>query len=248
MSIDDFLPLIGLLVLFVIIAVPLRAIWAFLSGLREGYVRGPLPKRPVLNAAHPPDHPDGPPASVAAPTSPSSVPSAAASAGNIFISYRREDSQDVSGRIYDRLVAQFDREHIYKDVDALPLGDDFRVHLEDAVEKATVVLAVIGPRWSGTASTRLNDPRDFVRIEISAALRRNIPVVPVLVSGASMPTESELPEELISLVYRHAIHVRPDPDFHNDVDRLIKGISRLLSRIQQHGKMGTNHEYPANHQ
>ena len=140
----------------------------------------------------------------------------------------------MSGRIYDRLISEFGREFVFKDVDALPLGDDFRTHLEDAVAKATVVLAVIGPRWAGidpgTGMNRLNDSRDFVRIELSAALERQIPVVPVLVSGAQMPAESELPEKLSNLVYRNAIQVRSDPDFHNDADRLIKGILRLFSR------------------
>jgi hypothetical protein len=117
------------------------------------------------------------------------------------------------------------------------LGEDFRAHLEEAVAKASVVLAVIGPRWAGSdqksGATRLHDSRDFVSIELSAALERRIPVVPVLVSGAQMPAQSHLPKKLANLVYRQAIGVRPDPDFHNDVDRLIKGIRHLLSRVNE---------------
>ncbi|MEO5780209.1 MAG: toll/interleukin-1 receptor domain-containing protein [Arthrobacter oryzae] len=109
----------------------------------------------------------------------------------ILISYRREDSADVTGRIYDRLIQQFGREAVFMDVDSIPLGVDFRVHLDEQVAKCEVFLAVIGRDWmqhlGSTGRTRLDDPRDFVRIEIESALKRQIPVIPVLVRGASIP-------------------------------------------------------------
>lgn len=74
----------------------------------------------------------------------------------------------------------------------------------------------------------MNNERDFVRVEIEAALQRDIPVVPVLVQGSQMPRESDLPPSLHSLSYRNGIAVRPDPDFHQDMDRLIKGIEEHL--------------------
>jgi hypothetical protein len=145
----------------------------------------------------------------------------------IFMSYRRDDSADVSGRIYDRLVQRFGREQVFKDVDSIPLGVDFRKHLEQIVASCDMVIAIIGDRWLTTAASgvrRLDDPKDFVRIEREVALRRDIPVIPLLVRGAEVPIEAELPPPLAALSYRNGIAVRPDPDFHRDMDRLIEGL------------------------
>jgi hypothetical protein len=145
----------------------------------------------------------------------------------VFISYRRSDSADITGRIYDRLAQRFGDEHVYKDVDTIPLGVDYRKHLDGLVSKCDALVAVIGREWlttPGVDARRLSDPRDLVRIEIAAALARGIPVVPVLVGGASIPDERELPEDLRDLSYRNGIQVRPDPDFHKDLDRLIAGL------------------------
>ena len=150
----------------------------------------------------------------------------------IFISYRRDDSADIAGRIYDRLVQKFGREVIFKDVDTIPFGVDFRKHLNDAVEKCSVLLAVIGRQWlnmpNEAGKRRLDNPADFVRIEIEAALERNIPVVPLLVRGASMPKPGDLPSCLENLAYRNGLPVRSDPDFHRDMDRLIAGLAAAL--------------------
>jgi formylglycine-generating enzyme required for sulfatase activity len=141
----------------------------------------------------------------------------------VFISYRRDDSADVAGRIYDRLIARFGTGNVFKDVDSIPLGIDFRQHL---------TRAVIGRDWlritNEAGQRRLDDPRDFVRIEIEAALQRDIPVIPLLVQRASMPAEEELPESLRGLAYRNGIAVRADPDFHRDMDRLIGQMERLF--------------------
>lgn len=144
----------------------------------------------------------------------------------IFISYRRQDSADITGRIYDRLVQQFGRDAVFKDVDSIPLGIDFRAHLQAAVGQCNVLLAIIGNRWVGMESgrRRLDDARDHLRIEIETALQRNIPVIPILVQGASVPAEEDLPSSLQSLAYRNGLAIRTDPDFHTDMERLIKGI------------------------
>jgi hypothetical protein len=157
------------------------------------------------------------------------VPKSSRPAGGrtIFISYRRADSADITGRIYDRLTERFGEEHVYKDVDSVPLGVDFRKHIGDLVQRCDAVIAIIGNQWVSSqagGARRLEDSRDLVRIEIAAALARGIPVVPVLVGGAVMPTEQELPAEMQGLAYRNGISVRPDPDFHKDLDRLIAGI------------------------
>ncbi len=147
---------------------------------------------------------------------------------HLFISYRREDSPDVCGRIYDRLIQQFGKEAVFKDVDSIPLGVDFRTYLEDVISKCAVMLAVIGDGWFDTkgpeGKSRLFDSRDYVRIEIESALKRNIPVVPLLVRNAQLPEESELPDSIKPLVFRNGLQIRPDPDFHHDMDRLIEGI------------------------
>jgi TPR repeat protein len=106
-------------------------------------------------------------------------------------------------------------------------------HLGDAVGRCDVLLAVIGEQWlqasvPGSDRRRLDDPRDFVRIEIEAALKRGIPVIPVLVGRAAMPAEQELPDDLRGLAFRNAAEVRPGRDFHGHVDRLVRGIEFLL--------------------
>jgi hypothetical protein len=151
-------------------------------------------------------------------------------AKNIFISYRRDDSPDVTGRIYDHLVEQYGKAAIFKDVDSIPFGVDFRVHLKAIVEKCDVVLAVVGDSWltitNSAGQRRLDDERDFVRIEIESALQRDIPVVPILVQGALMPHEADLPPALKEFAYRNATTVRHDPDFHVDMERLINSLDQ----------------------
>ena len=148
----------------------------------------------------------------------------------IFVCYRREDSADVTGRVYDRLVERFGREQVFKDVDSVPLGVDFRTHLQKMVDACDVVVAVIGQRWLTAGEEgvrRLDNAQDFVRIELETALQRQIPLIPLLVGGAQMPAASDLPATLAALVYRHGQAVRSDPDFHHDVDRLVHGLENI---------------------
>ncbi len=150
----------------------------------------------------------------------------------IFISYRRADSPDATGRIYDRLVAEFGRALVFKDIDSIPLGRDFRSHLNEVVGDCAAVLAIVGPHWTDMRDEadqrRLEDPDDFVRIELEAALARNIPVVPVLVGHATMPGSAHLPASLAQLAFRQSIEVRPDPDFHHDSTRLVSALRQIL--------------------
>ena len=148
------------------------------------------------------------------------------------VSKRRDDSADVTGRIHERLLRRFAQEVVFKDVDSIPLGIDFRQHLENALSQCRVLIAVIGDRWIESdipiGKRRIDDPRDQLRLELEVALGRNIPVIPVLVRKASIPPEEELPSSLRSLAYRNGIQIRPDPDFNGDMDRLIKGIEPHL--------------------
>ena len=155
----------------------------------------------------------------------------------ILISYRREDSADVTGRIYDRLIQHFNRGTVFMDVDSIPPGVDFRTYLDEQLAKCEVCLAVIGRDWMGardvTGKSRLEDPEDFVRIEIESALQRQIPVVPVLVGGALIPPAKRLPACIQDLSYRNGITVGPDPDFHRDMGRLIDYLKQQIQGPQE---------------
>ncbi len=168
--------------------------------------------------------------------SPQSAPSSAKrphpghTSFNIFISYRRDDSPDVTGRIYDVLVRHYGKPAVFKDVDSIPFGVDFRQHLSDMVQQCNVVLIVIGDRWlsiaDATGHRRLEEQADFVRIEVEAALQRSIRIVPLLVKGAMMPTEDELPPSIKELAYRNGVSIRYDPDFHHDMIRLMRSLDQ----------------------
>ena len=125
----------------------------------------------------------------------------------IFISYRHSDSEDVAGRIYDRLVAHFGHTAIFKDVDDIPFGVDFRDYLNDSLNQCQVVLAVIGSTWLTAAASngrrRLDNPADWVRVELEESLRReDVLVVPLLVQRRELPRADELPESMTALAYK----------------------------------------------
>jgi hypothetical protein len=148
-------------------------------------------------------------------------------AGKIFINYRRADSSGTAGRLHDRLAQAFGRKNLFMDVDQIPAGADFVEYLNSQLAACDVFLAVIGPNWldakNHAGGRRLHDPGDLVATEISAALARNIRIIPVLIDGARMPDASELPEPLKPLVRRHAIALHHD-HFGRDAEALIKKV------------------------
>jgi len=152
--------------------------------------------------------------------------------GQIFISYRRNDAAYVTGHINDRLCKEFGPESIFTDVDNIALGVDFRSVLDEKVGQCQILLAVIGDHWleakNQEGKLRLHDPADFVRIEIESALQRGIPVIPLLVAGTTMPSKDALPESLQDLSFRNGTQIRPVPDFHADIDRLIHSLKKHL--------------------
>ncbi len=155
---------------------------------------------------------------------------------SIFISYRRTDTIAQTGRIYDRLVAEFGAEHVFQDVDDIPLGVDFAEHLDKVVSQCRVMLVVVGETWAtvteADGTRRLDNPDDFVRIEIESALKRGIPVIPLLLEGVAMPQRSQLPVSLHPLLRRNGMQVGYGPRFHPDMDRLIKkGLQGLMRAI-----------------
>ena len=151
--------------------------------------------------------------------------------GLIFISYRREDSEHASDRIYDMLVERFGKSETFKDVDVIPLGPDFRQVLEDAIKQSDVLLAVIGDRWlevkDSSGVRRLDNELDFVRIEIEVALRSGKTVIPLLVGRAPMPKPEDLVPSLQALAYRNGMPIRAGRDFRHDIDRLIKELESI---------------------
>jgi hypothetical protein len=144
----------------------------------------------------------------------------------VFLSYRREDSIGIAGRLRDRLAGHFGADNVFFDVDTIPLGVDFRHHIDRMVAECDVVLVVIGRHWVDAlddhGQRRLDQAGDFVRLEVETALHRDIPVIPLLVDGANIPQPSQLPASLADLAYRNGTPVRHDPDFHPDVDRLLR--------------------------
>ena len=150
----------------------------------------------------------------------------------IFINYRREGSIDAAGRLHDRLAQTFGHKNIFMDVEDIPAGVDFAKYLNDQVAASRVFLAVIGPTWldakDASGGRRIDDPDDFVAIEIKAALARDIRVVPVLVEGARMPKASELPDPLKALARRHGVEVG-QLQFGRDAEGLVERVREALN-------------------
>lgn len=147
----------------------------------------------------------------------------------IMISYRREDTAGITGRIYDRLVAAFGEENVFKDVDSIPLSANFKAYLQDVVSQCAVMLVVIGDRWLGNGGeNRLQDARDFVRMEVEAALQRDIPIIPLLVEGGKLPTEADLPPSMAELLFRNGTLIHNDPHFASDMARLIAHLKPIV--------------------
>jgi hypothetical protein len=150
--------------------------------------------------------------------------------GQIFISYRRDDSAGYARALYDRLVQQFSKERVFMDVDAIEPGLPFDEAIKRALDQCKVLLVVIGKHWMDKQAgigPRINDPKDFVRLEIAVALSRNIRVVPVLLDGASMPSEKELPEPLRALTRRNALEIS-NSRFGSDSETLIMVVRKAL--------------------
>ncbi|WP_455833597.1 toll/interleukin-1 receptor domain-containing protein [Pseudarthrobacter siccitolerans] len=163
----------------------------------------------------------------------SSLPNAT---GRIFISYRREETAYPAGWLYDRLADRYGGGQVFKDVDSIQLGDDFVESITRAVGSCDVVLVLIGDEWltitDEDGRRRLDDPDDFVRLEVQAALTRNVRVIPILVDTARMPRADELPESLARLVRRQALEFSP-ARFEFDTSRLFKVLDTTLAEVRR---------------
>jgi TIR domain len=153
----------------------------------------------------------------------------------IFISYRRDDSEGEAGRLFDDLVREFGSKNVFMDVTGIRPGVDFVKAIEANVADCGILLAIIGPTWATIAGAdgvrRLDDPNDFVALEIASALKREVPVIPVLVHGARMPGQDQLPESLKAFSHRNSVelsHVR----WLSDVQLLIEALRSYVVPIQ----------------
>jgi hypothetical protein len=150
----------------------------------------------------------------------------------IFLSYRRQDSAGISGRIYDRLAKRFGAKAIFMDIDSIPSGVDFRSYVRSALIECEVVLVVIGRDWEGNGPDRrrIDDPDDFVRIEVETALERALPVIPIVIDRVKMLAKADLPTTLEGLAFLNGVFLDQGRHFHHQTGELIASIERLLKR------------------
>ena len=164
--------------------------------------------------------------------------------GGVFISYRREDSGGYAGRIYDRLAGVLGSDNVFFDVDSIAPGVDFVDTLSERVGRCDALVALIGKQWLTIADAnkrrRLDDPNDFVRIEIEAALNRGIRVIPVLVDGATLPNSQDLPPSLEKLPRRQGIEISL-ARFDSDVERLNRALAELEEELGGGASGGPDH-------
>ncbi len=149
----------------------------------------------------------------------------------IFISYRREDAAGEAGRLADHMNRRFGRGQVFLDIDTIDPGTDFVRVLQSSLRETAAVLVVIGQRWPSVSNSsgarRLDDAKDFVRLEVEESLGRDIPVVPVLVQGATMPRPEDLPASMASLSTRQAVTL-DHAEFHDDANRLCEHLEKML--------------------
>lgn len=163
----------------------------------------------------------------------------------IFISYRRHDTSGHAGRLFDALSARFGASRVFMDIDGIAPGADFWQRITSVIDGCAVVLVVIGDEWLTCANEghrRLDDPEDFVRREIAAALQRDVTTVPVLVKDAKIPGEHELPDELRGLCRRNAVELS-DARWRYDVETLLSAIHAKVSAAEAAvaSLVGTSH-------
>jgi len=142
----------------------------------------------------------------------------------IFISYRREDSKIQTEQIYQILINRFGREHVFMDMASLEYGDDYQEHIMKEIEQSSVQLVVIGTHWltiTKDGKRRLDDPNDIIIQELTAAHRRGIPIIPLIVGGADFPQSEQLPETIQFLANKHG-QLHQDITFAADFDTVIE--------------------------
>jgi len=158
----------------------------------------------------------------------------------VFISYRREITAGEARALYNDLIERLGKNSVFMDVDSIALGRDFRSALQNTLASCDLMLVLIGRNWADIKDeegrTRLEGPGDFVRLEIEAALKRDIVVMPVLVQGAHMPSAEQLPPEIRDLAYRNGFelsHTRWESDIGEMIRRLDLDVPKLSRQVEQ---------------
>ena len=157
----------------------------------------------------------------------------------VFISYRREITAGEARALFNELLGKLGKNSVFMDVDSIALGRDFRGALQKTLESCDLMLVLIGRDWADVKDEegrpRLHNPGDFVRLEIEAALKRDIVVTPILVQGAHMPAPEQLPADIRDLVYRNGFelsHNRWESDFAEMTRRLNLDIAKDGGRVE----------------
>jgi len=155
---------------------------------------------------------------------------------DIFMSYRHSDSSHAAGRMFDRMVLAFGNDRVFKDVNSIQVGArDFAMEIKQQIESARVMLVVVGNTWvhvqNKNGQRRLEDPQDYVRIELEWGLKKDIPILPILLDDTPMPDAKNLPESIMSFSKCQSTRVRSDPDFDQDMERLIKYVESYISGL-----------------
>lgn len=155
----------------------------------------------------------------------------------IFLSYRRADTGDYAGRLADSLEKHFGKGSVFQDLEAIVPGSNFTHEIDAAIARCQVLVVLIGNTWltehATDGSPRLNDPRDFVRLEVASGLRAGTHVIPVLVEGTTMPAENALPDDLKPLARLQAIELS-DTRWEYDIERLAKAVRALTGGRSAH--------------
>ena len=169
---------------------------------------------------------------------------------SIFVCYRREDAAPYAGRLYDRLVRQFGPAEVGMDIDALQPGESFETQVRSAIANLDVMLVVIGLKWRDargrSGNSRLNDPGDFVRMEIATALESGVPTIPILVGGADYDLIHGLPEDIQRLAHYQAAILR-DENWEHDIQQLIATLQHFGAKgsTKSRDSGGTRQAVPA---
>jgi hypothetical protein len=149
----------------------------------------------------------------------------------IVISYRRSDTAAMAGRIFDQLTMHYGDDAVFMDIANIPFGIDYRSHFRQTLDRADVLIALIAANWLGrneANEVRMQEDTDPVRVEVETALKRQIPIIPVLIDGAKMPDRADLPASFANFVYLNAAEVSSGRDFSTHINRLIAAIDHIV--------------------
>ena len=153
----------------------------------------------------------------------------------LFVSYRRRDTAAITGRLCDRLKERFGSDQVVVDIDDIPYGADFVTHIREELHRCDALLAVIGTNWRGRLPRkeyRLDNPSDYVRMELQIALSQEMAVLPILVAGARMPQSDILPAELRKICTLNAAPLDVGRDFHQHADRICSAVEDIEARVK----------------